>query len=125
MEAPNLNTIAKLHDLVTTGAKWSLFDLPILKYFNPDHIDEIAASNRVFPTLIAMEGGETISIGLKSFTVVCQKTYNIDFGSNAHGVFLRDEEGNIHNIAYDLLSFVVSPEKFGYTKRVSYKEVSF
>jgi len=112
--------------LDTDATETSLEDiLPILKHFNPDYIDEKAASGRVFSRLIAMEGGETISIGLKSFTVVCQKTYNIDFGSNDHGLILRDEEGTTHHIAYDLLAFSIAPDKFHHTKRVSYKEVKF
>jgi hypothetical protein len=125
MTAPNLNTMAKLPELVKTAAEWSLLDLPVLIKFYPDNKDEIAASDRVFSRLITMEGGETISIGLKSFTVVCQKTYIIEFGSNNHGLILRDEKGTNHHIAYDLLAFSIAPEKYGYTKRVSYTEVSF
>ncbi len=112
-------------ELDTMASKWSVLDLPILTFFNPDNEEEKADRCRVFPTLKNMNGGETIYIGAKKFSVVCQKTYNIDFGSNDYGIILRDEEGINHHIAYDLLSFVVSPDKFRYTKRVSYKEVTF
>jgi len=105
--------------------KWSMLDLPITEDLNVDNEEEKATRHRVFPTLKDMNGGETISIGTKKFSVVCQKTYNIDFGSNDYGIILRDEEGINHHIAYDFLSIVISPEKFRYRKRVSYKEVSF